>query len=101
MSKVDDNGDVVKTGGRKKGQLNRRTQDVIDRLAELDCDPIGGMAIIAKKAFEDGDYILSGQMCKELANYVAPKRKAVEHTGKDGQDILIDTVFRVELIDPK
>jgi hypothetical protein len=35
-------------GGRQKGTPNRRTQEVADKLAALDCDPIEGMARIAE-----------------------------------------------------
>lgn len=71
-------------GGRVKGTPNKRTQEVIEKLAALDCDPIEGMATIAKEAYEARDFQLAGNMYKELAQYVAPKRKAVEHSGKDG-----------------
>jgi hypothetical protein len=33
--------------GRPKGALNKRTLDVIDKLAALHCDPIAGVALIA------------------------------------------------------
>ncbi len=36
-----------KTGGRKAGTPNKRTLDVIERLDQLGCDPIEGMAKIA------------------------------------------------------
>jgi hypothetical protein len=64
--------------GRPKGALNKRTVDVIDKLAALRCDPITGMARIAmdkKNAIE-----LRAKMFIELAQYVAPKRKALEHS---------------------
>lgn len=101
-----------KTGGRKKGTPNKKTQEVIERLKELNCDPIEGMARIAMnditcsvcegagKIDEEGcepcygsgkllsTIELRGQMYKELAQYVAPKRKAVELTGADGEDLL-------------
>jgi len=105
-----------KKGGRVKGTPNKKTQDVIDRLKELNCDPIEGMARIAMSAAtclsrdslgfmiadqdkpEDKDVCtncdglgklaasleLRGQMYKELAQYVAPKRKAIEMSGPDG-----------------
>lgn len=69
-----------KKGGRKKGVPNKLTMQVIERLAELDCDPIEGMAIIAAEARAAGDLALAGQMYKELAHYVAPKRAAVSHS---------------------
>jgi hypothetical protein len=34
-------------GGRQRGVPNKRTLDVIERLAALRCDPIAGMARIA------------------------------------------------------
>jgi hypothetical protein len=65
--------------GRPKGVLNKRTRDVIDKLAALDCDPIEGMALIAMD--ERNSIEVRARMFVELAQYVAPKRKAVEHSG--------------------
>lgn len=73
-----------KTGGRTKGTPNKANREIADKLAELNCDPIQGMAMIANQAFSEGDLSLAGQMYKELAQYVAPKRKAIEHSGPDG-----------------
>ena len=70
---------LPKTGGWKKGTPNRRTQDVIDRLAKLKCDAIEGMAKIALD--KDAPLKIRAQMFKELAQYVAPKKKAIEHSG--------------------
>ena len=67
-----------KTGGRTKGTKNKRTQEVIDILNELDCNPIEGLVNIAKIAMEKQDYALAGNMYKELSQYLFPKRKAVE-----------------------
>ncbi len=69
-----------KTGGRKAGTPNKLTHDIIERLEALGCDPIEGMAIIAKQAMADKDFTLAGRMYRELAQYVAPKRKAIEVT---------------------
>jgi hypothetical protein len=66
--------------GRPKGALNRRTQAVADLLAEMDCDPIAGMARIALD--ENNPIDLRARMFAELAQYVAPKRRAVEHSGE-------------------
>ena len=71
-----------KTGGRQKGTPNKATADVIARLEALGCDPIEGMAQIAMDT--NADLSLRGKMYAELAQYVAPKRKAVEHSGNDG-----------------
>jgi len=47
------------------------------------------MAIIAKQSMADGELMLAGQMYKELAQYIAPKRKAIEVTGADNGPIQI------------
>jgi hypothetical protein len=65
-----------KTGGRTKGTPNKRTIEVRERLVELGCDPIQGMAMIAMNS--DNPPELRGRMFAELAQYTAPKRKAVE-----------------------
>ncbi len=75
----------IKTGGREKGTPNKRTQEVIAKLADLDCDPISGMAKIALD--ENNSPELRGRMFSELAQYIAPKRKAIEHTGQGGEPV--------------
>lgn len=74
-----------KTGGRTKGTPNKLTSDARSRLEALGCDPIEGMAVIAMDANNPMD--LRGRMFAELAQYVYPKRKAVEHTGPGGGPI--------------
>jgi hypothetical protein len=76
-----------KTGGRSKGTPNRKTLEVEEKLAEIGCDPIQAMAKIAAIAMAAGDHRLAGDLYKELAQYVAPKRKAVEHSGLGGGPI--------------
>ena len=66
-----------KRGGRQKGTPNKATADVVARLADLGCDPIEGMALIALDPTNPPE--LRGKMFAELAGYVAPKRKAIEH----------------------
>ena len=78
-----------KAGGRKAGTPNKKTQDVADKLAALDCDPLAGMAEIARIAMEEQDYNLAGNMFKELSQYVAPKRKAMEVTGEGGGPLIL------------
>lgn len=68
-----------KTGGRRRGTPNRRTQDVRELLAMLNCDPIEGMAKIAMDA--NNPVEIRARMYAELAGYVAPKRKAIQVDG--------------------
>ena len=72
-------------GGRQKGTPNKRTEAVAEILATIGCDPIGGMARIAMD--ETAELSIRAQMYKELAQYVAPKRKAIEITGENGDPV--------------
>lgn len=74
--------------GRKKGQPNKRSVAIQDKLKKLGCDPIEGMARIAEQAMGEGDMQLAGSMYKELAQYIAPKRKAVELSNEEGKEPL-------------
>ena len=88
--------------GAPKGNTNRKgkplkhTIEIAEKLAAIGCDPIQGMAEIAEEARFKGDITLAGQMYKELAQYIAPKRKAIEHSGPGGSDI--KTVSRIEIV---
>ncbi|HXJ61970.1 MAG TPA: hypothetical protein VNU68_35480 [Verrucomicrobiae bacterium] len=64
--------------GRPKGAPNKRTLEVAERLAKLGCDPIVGMARIAMG--KNNPMELRGRMFAELAQYIAPKRRAIEHS---------------------
>lgn len=66
----------AKTGGRIKGTPNRKTADIQELLESLDCSPIEGMARIAND--ENVDISIRFSAYRELAQYVAPKRKAME-----------------------
>lgn len=72
-----------KTGGRKKGTPNKDKDELLKLIEESGCDhPLQGLGRIAYLAFRDGDYALAKDCYKELAQYVAPKRKAIEHSGQ-------------------
>ena len=67
-----------KTGGRVAGTPNKDNQSIADKLEELGCYPLEGMAKIAELAMEAKDYAMALQAFKELGQYVAPKRKSIE-----------------------
>lgn len=81
-------------GGRKKGTPNKATQAVQEKLQAMDCDPIEGMAEIAQEAMKEQNYMLAGQMFKELAKYYAPTMKSIEFKGemdtKNVSNIMVD-----------
>lgn len=103
--------------GRKKGSVNKSTEDIMQKLARLGCDPMEGMAIIALNRlpcgvcrgkgktpyklpdggigtrtcescygtlYENCSPELRGKMNAEIAQYIAPKRKALEISGNLG-----------------
>lgn len=76
--------------GRPAGKPNKRTQEIQDRLDELDCDPIEGMAMIA--ADPTASQELKFQAYKELAQYVAPKRKAID------MNATLDGSFNIQVV---
>ena len=51
-------------------------------LDEFGCDPIEGMATIALEAQNSVE--LRARMFSDLAQYVAPKRRAIDHSASDG-----------------
>ncbi|MEW8074140.1 MAG: hypothetical protein AB2826_27410 [Candidatus Thiodiazotropha sp.] len=67
-----------KTGGREKGTPNKDKQELIDALKEKwpDYHPVIAMAEIAHN--EKSSSELKFQAHKEIAQYIEPKRKAVE-----------------------
>lgn len=71
-----------KAGGRRKGTPNKSTLAVQEMLDKLGCDPIEVMAKIAMNRKNPPE--LRGKMASELAKYIHPQRKAVEHTGPGG-----------------
>lgn len=87
--------------GRKKGTPNKRNQEIIDKAEELGVDPFEIILLFAKrdwkalgyksetviKAAKNGTYevdTITAQMqlsaAIEAAQYLYPKRKAIEHS---------------------
>ncbi len=89
MAKVDESspkangGKGLRLGGRQKGTPNKDKQELLEMILATGCKhPIQGLAEIAKRSHENGDVELARDCYKELAQYVAAKRKAVEHSGE-------------------
>jgi hypothetical protein len=91
-------------GGRTAGTPNRRTLEVAEKLEQLGCDPIEGMARLAMDVANSPE--LRGKMLAELAAYTTPRLKAVELTEtlkEEGEkrellvDRLIDLMTQIKL----
>lgn len=65
-------------GGRLAGQPNRKTQALLDICEEEGLDVFRAMIHLAK----NGDDQIKVTMLKELAQYLYPKRKALEVSGE-------------------
>ena len=76
--------------GRPKGSLGEKTKAVQAKLEELGCDPIEALANISMDNSNTPE--LRFQANKELAQYVAPKRKAIE------MDANLDGGLKVNLV---
>ena len=76
--------------GRPKGSLGEKTKAVQAKLEELGCDPIEALANISMDTSNTPE--LRFQANKELAQYVAPKRKAIE------MDANLDGGLKVNLV---
>ena len=78
--------------GRKKGLSNiaveKKRKNITEKMEDKSFCPIEGMMEIALEAKADGDKKLFFDACKELAQYVAPKRKAVELSNEEGKEPL-------------
>ncbi len=73
--------------GRKAGTPNKRTASIEEKLAAIGCDPIQAMARLAMDESEPS--ALRFAALKELAAYIAPKRKAIEFNSGQNQVVLL------------
>lgn len=84
-----------KTGGRQKGTPNKKTAELKQMLESIPGwkDPLVFMGEIVSDDAADDD--MRFQAAKELGNYLYPKRKAIEHTGADGDAIEVALIDRL------
>lgn len=76
--------DIVPMRARDPGTATPRpklAREVAARLEELGLDPITGLVRIGLEAEKGGELGIARLCYTDLASFVWPKRKAVEHTG--------------------
>ena len=78
-------------GGRTPGTPNKRTAELVERLAELECDPVEGLAKIASDPSTDS--ALRARVYVDLLPYLYPKRKSVELSGQDAAPLRAEISF--------
>lgn len=84
--------------GRKKGTPNKVTVDLLERMQEVaakrgveNFHPVVAMAEIALDP--EWPMEIRSRMYSESSKYVAPQRKAVEHSGPGGEPIEVKLDF--------
>ena len=85
-------------GGRAPGTPNKRTAELVERLAELECDPVEGLVRIA--ADPNTDAVLRARVYADLLPYLYPRRKAMELSGHDNSPIQVSWIER-RIVDPR
>lgn len=84
--------------GRKKGVPNKKTQEVLEKIAESGLTPLEYMLQVMRDEGEDSHRRLSA--AQAAAPYVHAKLSSIEVSGKDGNAIQVEQVRRV-IVDPK
>ncbi len=82
----------------RKGKLLTLSKDVAERIAAAGCDPFMEMIEIARECKERGttqDLQIAAMLHKELAQYCAPKHRAIEHTGTIDVNATVTTIRNV------
>lgn len=78
-----------KTGGRRKGGIDKSKQDLIARIKEKfpDYCPVEAMCVIGQDKLEANSIRMTAH--KEVAQYIYPKLKSIDHNhgGQDGNPI--------------
>jgi hypothetical protein len=85
----------AKTGGRKKGSKNKATVEREAGIAEITAKakaegitPLEVMVGAMREAWGRNDKEAAARFAKDAAPYMHPRLAAVEHTGKDGKDLI-------------
>ena len=73
-------------GGRQKGTLNRKTQEVITEITASGLTPMEFMLMVMRDESEEMPRRLDA--AKNVAPYVHPRLATIEHTGKDGDPLI-------------
>ena len=74
-------GESGNPNGRPTGSKSWKTKLVEERLKELDFDPIKVMVDLAND--KEAPMAIRAKLASDLAGFVFPKRKAIEHSSPD------------------
>lgn len=81
-----------KTGGKVKGVVNKEKQALIDLINQEfpGYSPVVAMAKIANNELNELSIRFNAH--KEVAQYVHPKLKSIEHSNKDGDPFIVQVI---------
>jgi len=82
-----------KTGGRKKGSLNKRTREMLEKANNAGLTPLEYLLSVMRNENEDEARRLDA--AKAAAPYIHPRLTAVEHSGNAGKPLTIQVVTGV------
>ena len=91
-----------KNAGRKKGAATKKTREIADKAFKSGITPLEVMLKATYLLAEYGDealakgnkelaikaYVEAADVAKNAAPYMHPRLASVEHTGKDGKDLI-------------
>jgi len=83
--------------GRKPSEDSKRIAGLaITAMQKHGCDPIEGMVLIAMN--KENPAGLRGRMFSELAQYIHPKRRAIEMSGPEGAAVELNINIREQIL---
>ncbi len=76
--------------GRPKGAINKVNTEVAKQLGDLGFNPIVEMVNLYHDP--EADLTLKQNVCKELAQYIAPKRKSMDVSMRSNQEDWLNVI---------
>ena len=78
-------------GGRQKGSRNKKVREIADKALELGITPLEVMLETMRELYHEGKKLDACAIAKDAAPYVHPRLQAIEHAGKNGDAIQVET----------
>jgi len=78
-------------GGRKKGSGNLKSRMIADKAMAEGITPLEVMLETMRELYHEGKKLDACAIAKDAAPYVHPRLQAIEHAGKNGDAIQVET----------
>jgi hypothetical protein len=83
-----------KTGGRQKGDLNKRNREIAEKAIKEGITPLEVMLKAMRMSADEGDWKGAAAIAKDAAPYMHPRLASVEQTGPNGGPMITETIYR-------